>query len=80
MRRKLDGWKSKCLIVMDKITLGKFVFPLFPIYLVDAESDRRRNSLEWRPMRSPPGTCKTKFHPKLMGGGSGRTLRRSSQP
>ncbi|EHA8591489.1 hypothetical protein COCNU_scaffold061467G000010 [Cocos nucifera] len=59
---------------------GKKQFWGFLILLiVDAESGYRRNPLEQWPMRSSSGTCKTTFRPELVGDGSGRTLRRSSQ-
>ncbi|EHA8590341.1 hypothetical protein COCNU_scaffold017266G000010 [Cocos nucifera] len=34
---------------------------------VDAESDSRRNLLEWRQMGSPSGTCKMKFRSESVG-------------
>ncbi|EHA8587525.1 hypothetical protein COCNU_scaffold002524G000030 [Cocos nucifera] len=46
---------------------------------IGAESGCHRIQLEWRWTRSPSGSCKIKFHPKSVGGGSDRTLRRSSQ-
>ena len=62
----MDGQSGRSVEVQDSKT-------------VDVESNYRRNRLERWWTRSPSKTYKIKSHPESVGGGSGRTLRRSSQ-